>query len=171
MSKFDFDPLTLDLALFLARKSNPIFSGKRRRDWALILPYLDSSMAKGFLWKFFIFFISAIFRRKQGVKVGSKVQTLNSPCFSKKTIFPKIIQTLFFSVWVLYLGKISAKWDYSISVPPTPFPHKKKEKKKRKGQFMDGNRYTKIWKLFTWQPQMLYWWNLPQLCISMRSSV
>ena len=49
MSKFDFDPLTLDLALFLARKSNPIFPRKRRQDWALILPYLDSSMAKGFL--------------------------------------------------------------------------------------------------------------------------
>ena len=28
-----------------------------------------------------------------------------------------------------------------------------------------------IWKFITWQPQMLYLWNSPRLCISMRPSV
>ena len=28
--------------------------------------------------------------------------------------------------------------------------------------------YEKLWKYITWQPQMLYQWNFPGLCISMR---
>ena len=28
--------------------------------------------------------------------------------------------------------------------------------------------YEKLWKHMTWQPQILYWWNLPGLCISMK---
>ena len=30
------------------------------------------------------------------------------------------------------------------------------------------NRYAKLWKLLTQQPQMLFWWNLPRLCIFIR---
>ena len=31
------------------------------------------------------------------------------------------------------------------------------------------NRYAKLWKLLSWQPQMLFWWNLPRLCIFIRA--
>ena len=58
---FDSDPLTFDLSLFPAKnsrnraKTNHIFSGKVRRDKALILQYLDSPMANLFpLGDFFL---------------------------------------------------------------------------------------------------------------------
>ena len=86
MSNFDFDPLTT-----IAKnspnsgKSNGIFPGKGRGDRALILTYMDSSMAEVFLDECLFFLILVIFSRKPEVKVGPKVQTLGPSFFHKNT--------------------------------------------------------------------------------------
>ena len=69
----NFDKNTPNIA-----KTNCVFRGKGRRDGALILTYLDSPMAEAFPNYCLSFSISAIFRRKRVVKVGSKVQTFGS---------------------------------------------------------------------------------------------
>ena len=42
------------------------------------------------------------------------------------------------------------------------------KKTPKKGSFVFAESERKIWKSLTWQQQMLYWWNLPQLCIFIR---
>ena len=104
---------------------------------------------KVFLNNSLFFSFSAIFRRKQGVKVEPRVQTLYSSCVSKKLNFPKIIQILFFSPSVLYLVKISAKSDHSISASNKK---KKKRKEKKKESIQGCDSVRKNWNFFTWQP-------------------
>ena len=81
LSNFDSFSLACDPILFPGKnisniaKSNHIFPGKGREDEGFILTFLDSSMAKVFPHYLF-FSISAILRRKRGVKVGPKVLIL-----------------------------------------------------------------------------------------------
>ena len=76
MSNFDSDPLTCDPALFPAKntlnsaKSIRIFPGKRRRDRALILTYLDSPMTEVFPHPYLFFqFRPSSGERFQGSKL------------------------------------------------------------------------------------------------------
>ena len=88
-SNFDSTSLTCDPALFPGKnisniaKSNRIFPGKGRWDKDFILTYLDSSMAEVFPHYRLFFSILVIFRRKRGVKVGTKVLTLSASLFYK----------------------------------------------------------------------------------------
>ena len=78
LSNFDSNLLICDSTLFPGKnipniaKRNRVFPGKGRGDRALILTYLDSPMAEGFLLYCLSFSISAIFREKQVVKVGQE---------------------------------------------------------------------------------------------------
>ena len=119
MSNFRSGPLTCDSALFSAKnspnsaKSNHIFPGKRRGDRVLILTYLDSPMDEFFLHYYLFFSISAIFRGKQGVKVGPQVQTLGPFLFHKYSNPSKNFQIIFLFARVLPLVTIPAKSDHT----------------------------------------------------------
>ena len=99
LSNFDSFPLACDPVLFPGKnipniaKSNHIFPRKERQDKDFILTCLDSSMAKVFPHYCLFFSISAIFRRKRGVKVGPKVLILG--LFHKYSNPSKIFQTKF----------------------------------------------------------------------------
>ena len=56
-------------------------------DRAFSLTGLDSLMAKFFHRQYLLFLISAIFRGKIGVKVGSKTQTLGMSCLCRNSSF------------------------------------------------------------------------------------
>ena len=100
---FDSGPLKGDHALIFAQKcsksakSNLIFHRKGRGDMALLLTYLDSPMAEFNLPIFLFFSISAIFRGKNGIKVGPNIKTLGVSRFCKNLNFFKILETLFLS--------------------------------------------------------------------------
>ena len=84
---FNSTPLTSDSALFPGKnipniaKSNGIFPGKGRGDKDFILTYLGSLTAEVFLHHCLFFSILTIFRRKRGVEVRPKVQTLGPSHF------------------------------------------------------------------------------------------
>ena len=125
--------------------ANHVFPGKGRGDRALILTYLDSPMAEVLPHYCLSFSISAIFRGKRMVKVGRKVQTLGPSLVHKNLNPSNFFQTMFLFPRVLPLVK-----------PP------------KKGYFMDAESVRKTLKIFNWQPQMLFLWNLPRLCIFIR---
>ena len=125
--------------------ANRVFPGKGRGDRALILTYLDSPMAEVLPHYCLSFSISAIFRGKRMVKVGRKVQTLRPSLVHKNLNPSNFFQTMFLFPRVLPLVK-----------PP------------KKGYFMDAESVRKTLKIFNWQPQMLFLWNLPRLCIFIR---
>ena len=87
LSNFGSNPLICDATLFPGKnspniaKSNSVFPGKGRGDRALILTYLDSSLAEAFCHDCLSFSISAIFKGKRVVKVEPKVQTLGPSLF------------------------------------------------------------------------------------------
>ena len=118
MLNFDSKTLTFDTALFPGKnspniaKSNCIFPGKRRGDKTLILTYFDSPMAEVFSHYCLFFSISAIFRRKRGVKAGTKVAILGPSLFHKNLNPSKTFQAMFLFPRVLPLVRISAILDH-----------------------------------------------------------
>ena len=94
----DSDPLTCDPALFPGKnrtniaKSNPTLLGKGKRDKAMILTCLNSSMSEVFRTTYF-FSISAIFRWRRGAKFEPKVPTFG-PSLFYKIFLVRILATL-----------------------------------------------------------------------------
>ena len=116
LSNFDSNPLICDPALFPGKnktniaKSNPIFPEKGREDKALILTYLDSPMAEDFPHYLFFFDFGHL-QGETGVKVGSKMLTLDPFFFHKNSNSSKISQTMFLFAGVLPVVTISAILD------------------------------------------------------------
>ena len=82
----------------------------RGEEYVLTLQFLDSRTGEFFPLKFFFFLNLAIFiRRKKGVKVGPKVQTLGISHFCKNLSFSKTLKALFLFPWVLPVVKILAE--------------------------------------------------------------
>ena len=146
MSNFDSVPLTFDPALFPDKnianiaKSNRIFPGKGRGDKDFILIYLDSSMAEVFPHYCLFFFILAIFMRKRGVKVGSKMLTLGPSFFHKYSNLSKNFQTVFLFPRVLPLVRISELLDHTGGV--------RTQKPPKKGYFVDAESVRKTLEIF-----------------------
>ena len=90
-----------------------VFSWKGRGDWALILTYLDNSIAEIFPHYSQNFLISAIFRGKREVKIGPKVQTLGPSLFHKNSNPSKTFQSIFLFARALPLLGMSAKLDHT----------------------------------------------------------
>ena len=101
------------LTYFLAKnstnsaKSNRIFPGKRTRDRALILTYLDSSMAEGYL-DYYVFFQ---FRPSSGGNLGSKEQTSDPSLFHKNPstsicsyLLEYCLWWKFWQIWTIFRG-------------------------------------------------------------------
>ena len=120
LSNFDSNLLIRDSTLFPGKnipniaKRNRIFPGKGRGDRALILTYLDSPMAEGFLLYCLSFSISAIFREKQVVKVGPRVEILGLSLFRRNSDPSHFLQKIFLFRRVLPLVRISAKLDHIL---------------------------------------------------------
>ena len=110
--------MTCDPTLFSGKnspnttQSNRVFLGKRRVDRALILTYLNSAMAEVFPHYCLSFSISAIFKGKRVVKVGSKVQTLGPSLFYENSNPAKNVQTMFLFAIVIPLVRITAILDH-----------------------------------------------------------
>ena len=67
----------------------------------------------------------------------------------------------FFDVWETTSGKnIHQNWAVSGGERTHKLP--------KRGNLMDTPSPRNIWTFITWEPQMLYRWNLPRLCIFMR---
>ena len=76
------------------------------------MTYLDSPLAEVFPLYCLSFSILAIFREKQVVKVGPKVQTLGPFLFHKNTNLSNFFQTIILFARVLPLVKIWAILDH-----------------------------------------------------------
>ena len=102
-----------DHALFSVKNNQnraSFFPGKERGDRALILPYLDSPIAKVFSWKILIFYFGH-FRRKWAGQSWTKSANFGYVPFPKKlAFFEDSWKTAFLSL-ALPLVKISAKSD------------------------------------------------------------
>ena len=113
MSNLDLDPSMGDHALFSVKNNQnraSFFPGKERGDRALILPYLDSPIAKVFSWKILIFYFGH-FRRKWAGQSWTKSANFGYVPFPKKlAFFEDSWKTAFLSL-ALPLVKISAKSD------------------------------------------------------------
>ena len=97
--------------------------------------------------------------RNGGSKLDQKCKLWVSPVSVKIWIFPRFLKHTF-SILKYYLW-----WKFHKS--QTIF---RVVRAKRAISWM-LNWYEKFWKFLTWQPQMLYSWNLPRLCIFMRPSI
>ena len=107
---------------------------------------------------FFFFSILAIFRRKREVKVRPKVLTLGPSLFHKYSNPSKK-----FSVFLL---KNYPWWEFRQCW--TISGRVRVQKPLKKSHLVDAESVCKILKFIIEQPQLLYRWNLPQLCIFMR---
>ena len=99
----------------------------RRGDRALILTCMDKPMSEVFPHYCLFFFISSIFRGKQVVKVGTKVQNLGPSLFHENSPSFKFFQTMFSFAKVILLVRISAILDHIWS--------SKRPKTSQKGSF------------------------------------
>ena len=114
LTNFDSNPLIRDPTLFPGKnipniaKSVRVFPGNWKEDRALILTYLDSSMAEVFPHYSLSFSISAILRGKQIIKVGTKVKTLGLSAFHQNSNPSNLFQTMILLARVLPLVRIPA---------------------------------------------------------------
>ena len=114
LTNLDSNPLICDRTLFPGKnspniaKSNRVFPGKGKEDRALILTYLNSSMAEVFPQHSSSFSISAIFRGKWVIKVGPKVKTLGSSLFHENSNPSNFFQTMHVFARLLPLVRILA---------------------------------------------------------------
>ena len=114
-------------------------------------------------WSFsalLFFSISTIFRGEPGIKIGPKVLTLGLFLFHKNSNPLKNFQTMFLFARVLPLVRISTMLDHIWELGSKNFP--------KRAISCLLNWYAKFWKFIIEQPQMLYWWHLPQFYIFMR---
>ena len=108
--------MTCDPILFPAKNSsniakiNRIFPGKRRRDKALILTYLDSPMVEVFPHYWLSFSILAYLQGE--TECQSWTKTLGLSLFYENSKASKTFQTMFLFARVLPLVRISAILDY-----------------------------------------------------------
>ena len=141
-------------------KSNPIFHWKETRDAALILRFLDSPVTEFNLPTFLFSSISAIFREKNGVKVGPNVKTLHVSRFCKNFIFPKFLKNclclLEYYLWCKFQQDRAIIGGFRAQKP-----------KKWPNSWM-LHRHENIGKFITCEPHMVWRWNLPRFCMTMR---
>ena len=89
---------------------------------------------------------------------------LRSFLLSQNSKFWRIFQTLCFSYWKLPMVKVSARSNNIWG--------SKGQRNRKKGPFpWILNQYKKLWHFLISQPHILYWWNLPQIYILMRSFI
>ena len=152
-----FNSLTYDSPLFSDKnnpniaKSNHTFPGKGRR-WSFDFNIFDWSFSA-----LLIYFDFSHLQGKQAIKVGPKVLTLGPSVFHKNSNRLKNFQTMF--LFARVLPQLICRAYFGESKGP---------KTSQKGPFRGCWIGTQNWTFLTEQPQMLYWWNLPRLCIFMR---
>ena len=155
---FDFHLWMCGQAPFVANnsqnrpKSNHTFPGKEEKIGSWFVGIWIAQWLKFFPTSIY-FFEFGYPLGETGVKIRPKAQTLGTHCFCKNLNFSEIFKTYFFSAWILLLVNISAKSDYTWGIlvrTPTPW-------KKKRVISWTLNWYIKLWKLLTWQPQMLCW--------------
>ena len=134
LSNFDSYPLTCDSALFSDKnspniaKSNSIFPWKERGDKALILTYLDSSVAEVFRHYCLFFYVGHL-----------KAETVRP--FSVKTrIFQKIFKQCCFLLEYYLWSEVRQYWTIFGGVRTQQHP--------KKGHFVDSESIRKTLKIF-----------------------
>ena len=90
------------------------------------------------------------------VRVGPNVQTLCPSCFVKIQVFEGLLKHCF------CLLKHYLWWKFQQN--QAVFVGVRAQKNHWRAISWMLHRYAKLWKILTWQPQMLYWWN-SRLCI------
>ena len=108
-----------------------------------------------------MFYFFAIFSVFWGSQKWPKSLHSEWKFFLKNSYFSKIVETVFIyknitssqklhQNWTIF-GEVSCKKHYQNKAPWMPI------------------WYAKLWKFVTWQPQRLYWWNVPRIYISVKS--
>ena len=111
----------------------------------------------------FFFFISAIFRGNGKSKLNQKCEFWLSTVSVKIWIFQRFLKYSFF-----FLNNTPGENFIKIGQHLKKLGPKKPPKRAISWML---NQHEKLWKFITWQPQMLYSWNLPRLCIFLTPSI
>lgn len=130
------------------------------------MTYLDSPMVKVFRETYSFFGIWLSSSGSGGSKLNQKCKLSVRLVLVKIQIFQRFFKHYFCLLNYYHRCKFQIAWwqylrEYNLEV--------RDEKHSKMGLPWILIWYADFWKLLTWQPQMLYRWNLPQFCTLKRS--